>query len=190
VLASDEAGWRRDLWRANGAPWPYHSPSCHSEPSEESAVVAPIPRFLAWLGMTRGTMLVGDYFSRAFLLRLGQGRRHILERCQMRVDICFRVLNRNRPLFVPPIRLGHHTAVDHCEPVVAPQIDVDGCPIAVVANLPRIEHQSPVRAGARDVALQSDLSNRLAIAIGQLRAELIYVRIVFTTEDVAKSCQP
>ena len=98
----------------------------------------------------------------ALLLRLCECGCDIVERGEVLVDVGFGVLNGNRPLLVPPVRLRHHAAIDHAEPVVPPQIDVDGQPVAVVANLLRVEHESAIRPCARDVCLQADFRDDLA----------------------------
>src|SRR5229473_1981777 len=49
--------------------------------------------------------------------------------------------NRDGPLFIPPIGLSEHAAIDHAEPVVAPEIDIDLGPIAIVLDFLRIKHQ-------------------------------------------------
>src|SRR5215831_5242031 len=68
----------------------------------------------------------------------------------MLVNVRFGVLYGNGPLLVPPIGLREHAAIDHAEPVVAPEIAVDFGPVAVVANLLWIEHQRAVDSGNGD----------------------------------------
>src|SRR5713226_5895367 len=75
------------------------------------------------------------------LLRLCKRRRDLFERRDMLVDVGFSVLYGDGPLFIPPIGLREYTAIDHAEPVVAPEIDIDLGPVAVVLNFLRIEHQ-------------------------------------------------
>src|SRR4029079_5851099 len=79
--------------------------------------------------------LVHCHRSRALLLGLGQCGGNILESREMLVDIGFRVLYRNCPLLIPPVRLSHDAAINHAEPVVSPEIDINRQPISVVANL-------------------------------------------------------
>src|ERR1700716_3939601 len=43
--------------------------------------------------------------SAAFVLRLGECRSDIFKRRDVLIDVGFRMLHRNRPLLVPPIRL-------------------------------------------------------------------------------------
>jgi len=92
----------------------------------------------------------------SLLLRLRKRRRDLFEtpldacRCQ------HPYAGRDSPLLVPPVRLREHAAIDHGEPVVAPEIDVDFRPVTVVLNLFRIEHQRTVDTGAGDVGLQPD----------------------------------
>jgi len=85
----------------------------------------------------------------------------------MLVYVCFSVLDRDRPLLVPPVGLGHYAAVDHGEPVMAPEVDVDGGPVAVVADLFGIEHQRAVGTGLRDVGLKADFRDGLAVSVGK-----------------------
>src|SRR5260370_27554709 len=108
----------------------------------------------------------------------------------MLVDVGFGVLNRDGPLFIPPVGLSHYAAVDHGEPVVPPEVDVDGGPVAVVANFLRIEHQSAVRAGLRDVSLQADFRDGLAISVGEFLAKLVDVSVVVTRENFAEGGEP
>ena len=94
-----------------------------------------------------------DAFSARPLLGLTRScwafarRRDVFERGEMLVDVGLSVLNRNRPLLIPPVRLCHHAAVHHAEPVVTPQVDVNRFPIAVIANLLGIEHESAIGSG-------------------------------------------
>src|SRR3977135_2122017 len=89
------------------------------------------------------------------LLRFRERGRYFLKHCKVLVDIRFGMLHGDRPLFVPPIRLREHAAIDHREPVVAPEIDIDLGPVAVVLNLLGIEHQRAVDSGSNDVGLQA-----------------------------------
>ncbi len=96
------------------------------------------------------------------------------------------MLHGNRPLLIPPVGLRHHAAVDHGEPIVTPEVDVDRGPVAVVANLFGIEHQRTVGSGVRDVGLQSDFRDGLAISVGELFAEFVDVSVVVTGEHFAE----
>src|ERR1039458_7581134 len=80
----------------------------------------------------------------ALLLRFRERGSDVVERREMMVDVGLGVLDRNRPLLVPPVGLSHHAAIDHAEPVVSPQVDVDCIPVAVVANFFLVEHQRAV----------------------------------------------
>src|SRR5271155_2239430 len=60
---------------------------------------------------------------------------------QMLVDVRFRVLHGNGPLLIPPIRLGQHAAIDHGEPVLPPEVDVDFGPVAIILNFLGVQHQ-------------------------------------------------
>src|SRR5579871_1462420 len=122
----------------------------------------------------------------AFLLGLRQRCGDIVERGQVLVDVSVGVLDGNRPLLIPPVRLSHYTAIDHAEPVMTPEIDVDRRPITVIHDLFRIEHQRAVGASLRDVSLQSDSRDSLAIAIRQLFAELVDVRVVLARQNVVE----
>src|SRR5258708_5295372 len=124
-----------------------------------------------------------------FLLGLGKRGCDFLKRREMLVDVGFRVLHGDSPLFVPPIRLGKHAAIDHGEPVVAPKIDIDLGPVAVVLDFLRIEHQRAIDASAGDVGLQTRLLDDGAIAFGKSLAELADVGITFARQDFAKGCK-
>ena len=67
-----------------------------------------------------------------------------------------------------------------------PQVDIDRQPVAVILNLLRIQHESAIRAGLRDVALQAHLGDGLPIAIDQLLAELFDVGVVLAGENIAE----
>src|SRR5262249_38286780 len=105
----------------------------------------------------------------------------------MLVDVCLSVLNGNGPLLIPPIWLSKHAAIHHCEPIVAPKIDVNFGPVAVVLDLLRIEHQRAVNSSAGDVRLQPDFLDDGAIAFGEFLAKLAHVIVVGASEDFAKS---
>src|SRR5271167_4620118 len=104
----------------------------------------------------------------AFLLRVSKRGGQVCKRGEMLVDVRFGVLHRDGPLFVPPIGLGEHAAVDHAEPKVAPEIDVDGGPVAVIADLVGVKHQSAVDSGACNVSLKASFGDDFAIAVGEL----------------------
>src|SRR5256885_16717684 len=70
----------------------------------------------------------------SLLLCLRKRRRDFFKNGEVLVNVGFRVLNGNRPLLVPPIGLREDAAIDRGEPVVAPEIDVDLGPVAVVLN--------------------------------------------------------
>src|SRR5712692_5609893 len=123
------------------------------------------------------------------LLRLCKRRRDLFERREMLVDVGFGVLNGDGPLFIPPIELSQHAAIDHGEPVVAPEIDVDLGPVAVVANFLRIEHQGTVDACAGDVSLQAGFFDDGAIALGEIFAELADVYVILAGQDFAEGCE-
>src|SRR5258708_3716986 len=104
----------------------------------------------------------------------------------MFVDIRLSMLHGDCPLFVPPIGLRQHAPVDHAEPVVAPKIDIDLGPVAVVLNLPWIEHQRAVDARTDDVRLQAGFLDDGAIALGEILAELAGVRPILPCEEPAR----
>src|ERR1700751_1020229 len=79
------------------------------------------------------------FFPGTFLLCFREGRGDVIKRSDMLIDIRFRVLHRHRPLLVLPIRLRHYSTIHHAEPVVAPQIQIDPEPIAIVLDLLRAE---------------------------------------------------
>src|SRR5258708_10684087 len=107
----------------------------------------------------------------------------------MLVEVGVGVLDGNGPLFVPRIGLRHHAAVHHGAPVVTPQVDVDGGPVAVIANFFGIKHERAVYASAGNVGLQAGFRHDFAITIGQLFAELVDVGIVFAREHFAECCE-
>ena len=104
----------------------------------------------------------------------------------MLIDVGVGVLDGDGPLLIPPVRLGHHAAVDHAEPVVTPEVDIDRGPVAVVANFLRIKHERAVGSGLRDVGLQANFRDGLAISVGQFLAEFIDVSVVGTCKDFAE----
>src|ERR1700720_380748 len=91
----------------------------------------------------------------ALLLRVSQRRGNFFKHGKMLVDVRFGVLHRDGPLLVPPVGLGEHAAIYHRKPVVAPQIDINGGPVTVIANFLRVEHQDAIYAGADYVGLQT-----------------------------------
>src|SRR5215813_15585452 len=123
-------------------------------------------------------------------LSLCQSGRDLVEHGQVGVDVRFAVLHRDGPLLVPPIGLRQHAAVHHREPIVAPEVDIDLGPVAVVLDLLRIEHERAVHSGARDIGFQSDFLDDRTIAVGELPAELVDQRIVFAGKDFAEGCEP
>src|SRR5215469_12305787 len=82
----------------------------------------------SWFGTTKSVFiathgpgrLVRDHGRAALLLRFRQSRRHVAKRCDMLVYVGFRMLDRDGPLLIPPVRLSHYAAVDHAKPVVPP----------------------------------------------------------------------
>ena len=107
----------------------------------------------------------------------------------MLVDVRFRVLHRNRPLLIPPVRLRKHAAIHHCEPIVTPQVHIYLRPVAVVLDLLRIEHQRAIHSGACDVGFQSGFADDRAIAFRQRLAQLAHVRVIFARQHFAECCQ-
>src|SRR5882762_4827422 len=104
----------------------------------------------------------------------------------MLVDVSILMLDGDSPLLVPPVRLREHAAIDHGEPVVAPEIDVDFRPVTVVLNLFRIEHQRTVDTSAGDVGLQAGFLDDGAIALGEFFAEIADVNVVLARENFAE----
>src|SRR5580704_7217946 len=89
------------------------------------------------------------------------------------------------------MRLRHHSTVHHAEPVVAPEIRVDRNPIAVIANLLRIEHERAISTSACGISLQPNVFNCLAVAIHELFTKPPDVSIVFSSEydtERGKTC--
>src|SRR5580693_6235256 len=127
-----------------------------------------------------------DFGGTALLLGLRQGRGDFFENGEMLGDVGFGVLHRDGPLLVPPVRLSEHAAIDHREPIVAPEIDVDGGPVAIIFDFLWIEHEGAVDAGAGDVGLEADFGDDFAIAVGELFAELVGVSVIFAREDFAE----
>src|SRR6266853_4737941 len=125
----------------------------------------------------------------AFLLGFCKRGRDFLENRKMLLNVRFRVLNGDGPLLIPPIRLCQHAAINHAEPVVAPEIDIDFGPVAVVQNFLGIKHQRAIDSGAGDIGLQAGFFDDGAIAFGQFLAEFVHMRIVFSREDFAERRQ-
>ena len=88
----------------------------------------------------------------AFGLRFSQTRRDLFEYRKVLIDIRFAVLHGNGPLLVPPIRLSQHAAIHHGEPIVAPEVDIDLGPIAIIFDFLRIQHERAVDSGAGDIS--------------------------------------
>src|SRR5690348_7176349 len=122
----------------------------------------------------------------AVLLGFRERRGNFLEDSQVLIDVRFLVLHGNGPLFVPPIRLGEDAAIDHGEPIVAPEIDINLGPVAIVANFLRVEHQRAVDAGAGDVGPQPGFLDDGAIAFGEFFAEIAHASVGFAREDFAE----
>jgi len=78
--------------------------------------------------------LVGCNRSETFLLCRGQRISDVGKGGKVLVDIGLSMLNRNGPLFVPPVGLTHHATIHHAEPVVPPEVNVNRQPVAVVAR--------------------------------------------------------
>src|SRR3954468_6543349 len=110
--------------------------------------------------------LMRDYRCAAFLLCFREGRSYVRECCNVLVDVGFGVLDRDRPLLIPPVGLGHDATIHHRKPVMPPQVDVNGEPVAVVANFFWIKHQRSISPCADYITLQSRFGNDLAIAVG------------------------
>ena len=64
-----------------------------------------------------------------------------------------------------------------------------GFPVAIVANLFRIEHQRAIGPGAGDVTLQARLGDDLPVAFGQFLAEFVHVRVILAGEHFAERGQ-
>src|SRR6267143_1201531 len=126
----------------------------------------------------------------ALLLRFRERGRDFLEHGEVLVNVHLGVLNGNGPLFIPPIRLSQHAAIDHAEPIVAPEIDIDLGPVAIVLNFLWIKHQRAIDAAPGDVSLQAGFLDDVAIAFGKSFAELADVRIIFARQDFAESGEP
>src|SRR5258706_2917273 len=133
--------------------------------------------------VARGT----DKGHAAFVLSLCKRRCNFLKHSEVLVDVGCGVLNGDGPLFIPPVGLSQHAAIDHGEPVVAPEIDIDVGPVAIVLNFLRIKHQRAIDAGAGTVSLQAGFLDDVAIALGKSFAELADVRIIFARQDFAES---
>ena len=127
-----------------------------------------------------------DESSAALLLSGSQSGRDFFEDGEVPVNIGFRVLDGDGPLLIPPIGLSEDAAIDHGEPVVAPKVDVDLGPIAIVFDLLRIKHEGAIDSGARDIGLKPGLFHDGAIAFGEFFAELADMRVIFAGEDFAK----
>src|SRR5437870_4488299 len=85
----------------------------------------------------------------------------------MTIDIHVRVGDRNGPLLVPPVRLAEHPAVDHTEPVVLPQVDVDRNPVAIIPQRLGVEHERAVRSDADRISGEPGGGNDLVVSVDQ-----------------------
>src|ERR1700687_5049874 len=132
-------------------------------------------------------ILMGDCdWGGALLLRFRQRGGDVIEGRQVLVNVGLGMLNRDGPLLIPPIGLRHHTAVDHAEPVVTPEIDIDWLPVAIVANFFRIQHQRAVRSGLGDVGLQAHFGDGGTITIRELLSEFVDLCLVLAGQDLAE----
>src|ERR1700730_15913387 len=123
----------------------------------------------------------------ALLLCLSQRRRNFFKHRKVLVDVRFRVLHRDGPLLVPPVRLREHAAIYHRKPVAAPQIEIDSRTVAVLATLLRVQHQRAIYAGANDVGLQTYFGHGFAVALSEFFTELADVRVILASQNFAKS---
>src|SRR2546428_1960453 len=130
-----------------------------------------------------------DECEAAFLLRFRECGRDFLKHDEVLVNVGFRMLNGDGPLLVPPIGLREYPAIDHAEPVVAPEIDIDLGPVAVVLNFLWIQHQGAVDARARNVSLQTGFFDDGAIALGKILAEFADVHIILARQDFTERRQ-
>src|ERR1700688_1694995 len=125
----------------------------------------------------------------ALLLRLSERGGDFFKHREVLVDVGFGVLYRDSPLLVPPVGLRQHAAIHHRKPIMAPQIDIDGGPVTVIANFLRVQHQGAIYAGADYVSLQTNFSDCFAIALGKFFAEHTNVCVILASQNFAKSCQ-
>src|ERR1700733_9400195 len=130
--------------------------------------------------------ILDRYVYPALLLGLRYGWREVFEGGEMTIDVVHGVCDGERPLLVPPVGLRHNSAIDHAEPVEAPEVGVDGEPLTVVANLLRIEEQRSVRARALDVALDTVGLHDLVVAGNQSFADFGDVGVTLGGEDMMK----
>src|SRR3954463_11353180 len=114
-------------------------------------------RFGAALVWAFSIGLVSDGDLTALLLSDGQVGRDLRKGLDVAIDVCLRVRDRDRPLLVPVMRLRHHSAIHHGEPIMAPQVDVYGRPVAMVLNFLGIEHHRTVGDNADCVRRQTRL---------------------------------
>src|SRR5579863_3328588 len=90
---------------------------------------------------TRAMSVRDGYRRIALLLGFGERCGNVVESSQMLFNVGIGVLHRDRPLLIPPVGLRHHAAVDHAEPVMPPEININGLPVAIIHDLFGIEHQ-------------------------------------------------
>src|SRR5271169_2826240 len=126
---------------------------------------------LQWNSLLKSVARSTHEVCTALELRCCKAGRDFIEHREMLVDVGFRVLDGDGPLLVPPVGLRQDAAVNHREPVVAPKIDVDIGPIAIIANFLRVEHQRAVDSSTYHVGLKPGLLDDSAIAFRELRAE-------------------
>src|ERR1700722_1570157 len=125
----------------------------------------------------------------ALLLCLSQRRGNFFKHRKVLVDVRFRVLHRDSPLLVPPVGLREHAAIHHRKPVMAPQVDINGGPVTVIANFLWVEHQRTIYAGTDYVSLQTYFRNGFAIALGKFFTELSNVGVIVASQNFAKGRQ-
>ena len=126
------------------------------------------------------------WHSKTLLLCGRKRRRYVFETSQMLLNICLRVLDRNGPLLIPPVVLRHHAAIDHTEPVLSPEIDINRDPVALIANFLWADHQSAIGTRLLDVPLQPGFRDNFAITSDEHFAQLLDMRIVFPCQNVAE----
>ena len=68
---------------------------------------------------------------------------------------------------------------DHGEPVMAPKVDIDSGPVAIILDLLGIEHDSAVRDAADGIGRQSNLLDDGVVSINEPLAHPIDAFIVF-----------
>src|SRR5450755_727046 len=105
----------------------------------------------------------------------------------MLVNVRLGMLHGDGPLLVPPVGHCQNATIDHAEPELTPQVNVNFHPIAIVVNFFGIKHERAVHSSAGYITLNAGFLDDDPVALGQFLAELADVYIVFAGEYFTES---